>query len=284
MECSRSVPECNNQMPQIQYKTNEEIEIIRQNCLLVSSTLAHVGSLLKEGVTGNELDREAESFIRDHGSIPGFKGYGDFPATLCISKNEVVVHGIPNDEPFKSGDIVSIDCGVYANGYYGDAAFTFAIGEIDEEVMKLLVVTKESLQLGIDAAKRDGRLGDISHAIQHYTEKVHGYSVVRELVGHGIGRNLHEAPEVPNYGKKGRGVKLQEGLVIAIEPMINLGTKSVRQANDGWTVYTKDRKPSAHYEHTIAVRNGTADILSDHSVVEESIDKNDNLEKISLKS
>jgi len=268
----------------IHYKTDEEIELIRHNCLLVSKTLALVGSLLKEGVTGLELDAKAEEFIRDNGAIPGFKGYGDFPATLCISKNEVIVHGIPNDVPFKNGDIVSIDCGVYHNNYYGDAAYTFAIGEISEEVMKLLVVTKESLYKGIAAAKRDGRLGDISHAVQYYTEQVHGYSVVRELVGHGLGRNLHEKPEVPNYGKRGRGVKIQEGLVIAIEPMINLGKKHIAQANDGWTVYTRDRKPSAHYEHTIAVRDGEPDILSDHSYLEEAIDKNVELKKISLKS
>lgn len=271
-------------MSQIHYKTNEEIEIIRQNCLLVSKTLTHVASLLKEGVTGLEMDAQAEQFIRDHGAEPGFKGYNDFPATLCISRNEVVVHGIPSDKPFEDGEIVSIDCGVYHHGYFGDAAYTFAIGEIPQEVMKLLVVTRESLAKGIEAAKRDNRLGDISYAIQHYTEKVHGYGVVRELVGHGIGRNLHESPQVPNFGKRGRGVKLQEGLVIAIEPMINLGTRAVRQADDGWTVYTRDRKPSAHYEHTIAIRNGQADILSDHAMIEATIDKNDNLENISLKS
>lgn len=268
----------------IQYKTNEEIEIIRENCLLVSKTLAMVAEHLKEGAVGSRLDELAEEFIRDHNAEPGFKGYQDFPATLCISKNEVVVHGIPDDEPYKEGDIVSIDCGVYNHGYYGDAAYTFAIGSVEEDVMKLLVVTKDSLYKGIEAAKRDGRLGDISFAIQHYTEQVHGYSVVRELVGHGIGRNLHEKPQVPNFGKKGRGVKLMEGLVIAIEPMINLGKRNIAQSDDGWTVYTRDRKPSAHYEHTIAVRNGKADILSDHSLIEEVIDKNEQLEKISLKS
>ncbi len=271
-------------MAQIHYKTDEEIEIIRQNCLLVSKTLGHVASLLSDGVSGVTVDREAETFIRDHGAEPGFKGYNDFPNTLCISKNEVVVHGIPSEDPFIVGDIVSIDCGVYHKGYYGDAAYTFAIGEIDADVMKLLVVTRESLRLGIQAAKKDNRIGDISAAIQDYTEKKHGYGVVRELVGHGLGRNLHEKPEVPNYGKRGRGVKLQEGLVIAIEPMINLGTRSVKQSSDGWTVYTKDRKPSAHYEHTVAIRNGTADILSDHGVIEEAIEKNENLENISLKS
>ena len=271
-------------MSRIVYKTDEEIEIIRQNCLLVSKTLALVGSHLKAGVTGKVLDEMAEEFIRDHGAEPGFKGYRGFPATLCISKNEVVVHGIPDDIPYKEGDIVSVDCGVFHQGYYGDAAYTFAIGDIEEEVMKLLVVTKDSLYKGIEAAKKDGRLGDISHAIQHYTEQIHGYSVVREMVGHGLGRNLHEKPEVPNFGKKGRGVKLQEGLVIAIEPMINLGTRRIMQLQDGWTILTRDRKPSAHYEHTIAVRNGTADILSDHSFLEEAILNNENLKKISLKS
>ena len=271
-------------MSKIYYKTDEEIEIIRQNCLLVSKTLALVGQHLKAGVTGKELDEKAEEFIRDHGAEPGFKGYRGFPATLCISKNEVVVHGIPNDTPYVDGDIVSVDCGVYNHGYYGDAAYTFAIGEIDDEVMKLLVVTKESLYKGIEEARRDNRLGDVSHAIQHYTEQVHGYSVVREMVGHGLGRNLHEKPEVPNFGKRGRGVKLQDGLVIAIEPMINLGTRRIAQLDDGWTIITRDKKPSAHYEHTVAIRNGEADILSDHSYLEESIDNNDNLKKISLKS
>lgn len=271
-------------MSKIIYKTEEEIELIRQNCLLVSKTLAFVGEHLKEGVTGNELDKKAEEFIRDHGALPGFKGYNGFPSTLCISKNEVVVHGIPDDIPFKEGDIVSVDCGVYHNEYYGDAAYTFALGDVGEETMKLLVVTKDSLYKGIDAAVRDGRLGDISYAIQHHAERVHGYTVVRELVGHGLGKNLHEKPEVPNYGKRGKGVKLQEGLVIAIEPMINLGKKNIAQSDDGWTVYTRDRKPSAHYEHTITVRNGKADILSDHSFLEAAIEKNIELEKISLKS
>lgn len=271
-------------MSKIYYKTEEEIELIRQNCLLVSKTLAVVGKHLKEGVTGSKLDALAEEFIRDHGAEPGFKGYRGFPSTLCISKNEVIVHGIPNDVPYVEGDIVSVDCGVYHNGYYGDAAYTFALGDVGEDTMKLLVVTKESLYKGIEAAKRDGRLGDISYAIQHYTEKIHGYSVVRELCGHGLGKNLHEKPEVPNYGKRGRGVKLQEGLVIAIEPMVNLGTRSIAQLDDGWTVFTRDRKPSAHYEHTIVVRNGAADILSDHSYLEEEIEKNEQLEKISLKS
>jgi len=270
-------------MANIFYKTDEEIEIIRQNCLMVSRTLALVAENLKEGITGLELDQKAEEFIRDSGAEPGFKGYRDFPNTLCISKNEVVVHGIPTDVPYQNGDIVSVDCGVYHHGYYGDAAYTFAIGDVDDETMKLLVVTNDSLYKGIAAAKKDGRLGDISYAIQSYTEGVHGYGVVRELVGHGIGQNLHEKPEVPNYGKRGRGIKLQEGLVIAIEPMVNLGTRKIVQEADGWTVRTKDRKPSAHYEHTVAIRNGQTDILSDHSYVKQAIEKNNELKKISLK-
>lgn len=271
-------------MSGIHLKSNEEIEIIRDNCLLVSKTLALVATHLKEGVTGSKLDNLAEEFIRDHGAIPGFKGYGDFPATLCISKNSAVVHGIPNSEAFVNGDIVSVDCGVYYNSYYGDAAYTFAVGEVSEEIMKLLVVTRNSLFKGIEQAKRDNRIGDIGNAIQEYTERIHGYGVVRDLVGHGLGKNLHEKPEVPNFGKKGKGVKLQEGLVIAIEPMINMGHKAVKQAGDGWTIYTKDGSMSAHYEHTIAIKNGEADILSDHSFIEDSIDKNENLRKISLKN
>ncbi len=250
---------------------------------MVSDTLTLVSSQLKEGVKGSDLDTLAETYIRDNGAVPGFKGLYGCPSTLLISKNEVVVHGLPSEEPFKNGDIVSIDCGVYLNDFYGDAAYTFVIGEVSEEIMKLLVVTKESLALGIEQAVVGNRLGDLSHAIQHYTEKVHGYSVVRELVGHGVGRKLHEKPEVPNYGKKGRGIKFQEGLVIAVEPMVNMGVRNVRQAKDGWTIYTKDKKPSAHYEHTIAVTADGPDILSDHKRIEESIDKNENLQKISLK-
>ncbi|MEL6124079.1 MAG: type I methionyl aminopeptidase, partial [Bacteroidota bacterium] len=236
-------------------KTDEEIELIRQNCLMVSDTLTLVASMLCPGITGNELDMAAEEYIRDQQAEPGFKGLYGCPSTLLISKNEVVVHGLPDDVPFKEGDIASIDCGVRMNGFYGDAAYTFVVGEIPEATMRLLVVTKESLRLGIQAAQKDARIGDVSHAIQHYTEKEHGYSVVRKLVGHGVGRDLHEKPEVPNFGNRGRGVKIKEGLVIAIEPMINLGRKEVVQAKDGWTIYTVDRKPSAHFEHTIAVRS-----------------------------
>jgi methionyl aminopeptidase len=267
----------------IYYKTIEEVELIRKSCLLVCKTLALVGSLLGPGVTGKELDNQAEQLIRDHSAKPGFKGYNGFPATLCISINEQVVHGIPSEDPFKDGDIVSIDCGVYMNEFFGDAAYTFAVGEVAEEVMELLSVTNESLYRGIDQAIVGNRLGDIGYAIQQYTEKQNHYGVVRELVGHGLGKNLHEAPEVPNYGKRGRGQLLKDGLVIAIEPMINLGKKEVTQAEDGWTIRSKDRKPSAHYEHTVVVRKGKADILSDHHLIEEAIKNNPEIKKISKK-
>ena len=266
----------------IHYKTDEEIELIRKNCLLVCKALSHVACKLKPGVTGKELDAEAEDLIKDHGGQPGFKGYRNFPATLCISKNEEVVHGIPDDYEFQEGDIASIDCGVFMNGFYGDAAYTFAFNGVKSDVLKLLKVTKESLYKGIEKAVVGKRLGDIGSAIQNFTERIHGYGVVRDLVGHGLGKNLHEDPEVPNHGKQGKGVKLQEGLVIAIEPMINMGTQKVKQADNGWTIYTKDKKPSAHYEHTVAVRKDKADILSDHGVIENEIQKNEYLQEIMI--
>lgn len=265
------------------YKTEEEIEYIRENCLMVCNTLSLVASELRPGVTGKFLDEKAEQFIRDNDAVPGFKGYRSFPATLCISKNDEVVHGIPDNYEFKDGDIVSIDCGVYKNSFYGDAAYTFVIGDTSEEVMKLLVTTKDSLYKGIGEARIGNRLGDISAGIQQHCEQ-NGYGVVRELVGHGIGKNLHESPEVPNYGKRGRGTKLQDGLVIAIEPMVNLGKRAVKQGKDGWTIRTKDGKPSAHYEHTIAVTPSGPDILSNHAPVEEAIKNNTELRNISLKS
>ena len=264
------------------YKTPAEIELIRENCILVCKTLALAASMLKPGATGADIDKAAEEFIRSHDAKPGFKGYNGFPATLCISPNEAVVHGIPDDREFQEGDIVSIDCGVYKNEFFGDAAYTFAIGEIEEDVMRLLCVTKESLYRAIDQAKAGNRMGDIGHAVQEYAERKHGFGVVRSLVGHGLGRNLHEAPEVPNYGRRGRGIMLKKDLVIAIEPMINLGTKRVRQLPDRWTIISKDRKASAHYEHTIAVTSDKADVLSDHSYVEEAIKNNSNLTEISL--
>ena len=268
----------------VYYKTSDEIEIIRQNCLLVSKTLALVASLLKPGVTGSFLDAKAEEFIRDHnGALPGFKGYHDFPATLCISPNQTIVHGIPSTKEFVEGDIVSVDCGVFHNDFYGDAAFTFALGEISEEVFDLLVATNESLYKGIEMATVGARLGDIGWAVQEHTEKRKGYGVVRELVGHGLGRKLHEKPEVPNYGRRGKGIKLKQGLVIAIEPMVNLGTKAISHGADGWTIDTADKLQSAHYEHTIAVTKDGPDILSDHSFIFEQIKNNKEIVDISIK-
>lgn len=266
----------------IYYKTPEDIEYIRESCLLVSKTLAHVASILKPGVTGMEIDKQAEDFILDHNAKPGFKGYRGFPGTLCISPNDGVVHGIPKDDPFKETDILSIDCGSYLNGYYGDSAFTFAMAGVSDKVMELLVTTNESLYKGIEQATVGNRIGDISHAIQQYNE-ARNYSVVRELVGHGIGKNLHEAPEVPNFGRRGRGPKIKDGLVIAIEPMINMGVKSVKQSNDGWTILTKDNQPSAHYEHTVAITADGTDILSNHGLIEAVIKNNPEIRNISLK-
>ena len=266
----------------IYYKTAEDIEYIRESCLLVSKTLAHVASLLKPGITGMEIDKSAEEFILDHDAKPGFKGYRGFPGTLCISPNEGVVHGIPKDEPFSDTDIISIDCGSYMNGYYGDSAYTFAMKGVTDEVMDLLEATNESLYKGIEQAIVGNRIGDISQAIQDYVEEKK-YTVVRELVGHGIGKNLHEAPEVPNFGKRGRGPKIKDGLVIAIEPMINLGKKGVKQSDDGWTIITKDRQPSAHFEHTIAITNEGWDILSDHTMIVEAIKNNPEIRYFSSK-
>jgi methionyl aminopeptidase len=257
----------------IQYKSNEEIELIRESSLLVAKTLAEVASRIRPGVTTLELDKVAESFIRDHGAVPGFKGYHGFPFTLCISPNEVVVHGFPSGTVLKNGDIVSIDCGVLKNGFYGDSAYTFAVGQIDEGVRRLLKTTYQCLNAGIEKAVEGNYLGDISAIIQQHAEKA-GYSVVRELVGHGLGRNLHEAPEVPNYVTKNKGPRLKKGIVLAIEPMINLGKRFVVQEKDGWTIRTADRKPSAHYEHTIAVGMKSADVLSTFSFIEEALANN----------
>jgi methionyl aminopeptidase len=256
----------------IYYKTIEEIERIRESSLLVARTLAEVAKRIGPGVTSLELDKLAEEFIRDHGAIPAFKGYNGFPASLCISPNNEVVHGIPNNKAFKEGDIVSVDCGVLKNEYYGDSAYTFPIGEVSDAVRNLLRVTKESLYRGIDAAVEGRRLQDISFEIQSYCES-HGYSVVRELVGHGIGRKLHEAPEVPNFGKRGSGPKLKQGLVIAIEPMINMGRKNVLHGKDGWTITTQDGLPSAHFEHTIAIGKEKAEILSSFRFIEEALNE-----------
>ncbi len=247
---------------------------------MVSKTLALMGEMLKPGVKSIDLDSKAEEFIRDNGGIPSFKGYGGFPASLCISINEEVVHGIPSDYEIKDGDVVSIDCGVYMNGFHGDAAYTFAVGDVEEEVMKLLRATNKSLYLGIEKAIAGNRVGDIGYAIQNFTEKQMGYGVVRDLVGHGVGRELHEKPEVPNFGKRGRGTILKENMTIAIEPMINMGTKYVKVLRDGWTYVTRDGKPSAHYEHSLVVKKGKADLLSDHKIIEESIKNNINIKKL----
>jgi len=252
----------------IQYKNNEEIELIRESSLLVGKTLAEVARHIKPGIETRKLDKIAEEFIRDHGAIPGFKGYGGFPNTLCISVNENVVHGIPGKRKLEDGDIVSIDCGTILKGFYGDSSYTFEVGEVKEEIKLLLKRTKESLYKGIEAAIVGKRIGDIGFEIQNYTEQF-GYSVVRDLVGHGLGRNLHEKPEVPNYGKRGVGIKLKEGMVLAIEPMINLGVKDVVQEKDGWTIRTLDRMPSAHFEHDVAIRKGKAEILSTFDYIEE---------------
>ena len=256
----------------ITYKSAEEIELIRESSLLVGKALAEVAKIIRPGITPLELDRRAEEFIRDSNAIPAFKGYGDFPNTLCISLNDVVVHGIPSSKALIDGDIVSVDCGVLKNGYYGDSAYTFEIGEVPAAIKQLLMVTKESLYKGIEKAIEGMRIGDVGFAVQEHAEKF-GYGVVREMVGHGIGKNLHEKPEVPNYGKRGAGIKLMEGLVIAIEPMINLGKAPIFHDNDGWTIRTKDGKVSAHFEHTVAVKKGKADILSSFEFVEEVLNK-----------
>ncbi|KAF0194956.1 MAG: methionine aminopeptidase [Bacteroidetes bacterium] len=257
----------------IHYKTDEEIELIRLSSLLVGKTLAEVARHIKPGVTTGELDKIAETFIRDHRAVPGFKGYGGFPATLCISVNEVVVHGIPGNLELHDGDLVSVDCGVIMNGFYGDSAYSFAVGEVSEEVRLLMERTKESLYRGIGVAKSGKRTGDIGYEIQTYVEGF-GYSVVRDLVGHGLGRHLHEKPEVPNYGKRGVGAMLQPGMVICIEPMINLGRRQVVQEKDGWTIRTADRQPSAHFEHAIAIREGKTEILSSFDEIEEVLKSN----------
>jgi methionyl aminopeptidase len=259
----------------IQYKSNEQIELIRESSLLVGKTLAEVAKMIKPGINPIDLDRRAEEFILDHQAIPAFKGYGSFPNSLCLSVNDVVVHGIPTKDVLKDGDIISVDCGVLKNGYYGDSAYTFEVGEVAPEISQLLRVTKESLYKAIEKAVVGNRLGDVSFAVQEHAEK-HGYGVVKELVGHGIGQHLHEKPEVPNYGKRGTGLKMMEGLVIAIEPMINLGKAAIWQLNDGWTIKTKDGLASAHFEHTIAIRKGKADILSSFDFVEEVLTKINN--------
>lgn len=251
-------------------KTKEEIELMRESALVVSKTLGMIAKEIKPGVTTLQLDKMAEELIRDQGAIPGFLGLYDFPNTLCVSPNEQVVHGIPNSEPLKEGDIISIDCGAIKNGFYGDHAYTFPVGEIDPETEKLLQVTKESLYVGIREFKIGKRVGDVGFAIQKYCE-AHGYGIVRELVGHGLGRKMHEDPEMPNYGKRGRGKKFIEGMVVAIEPMINMGTHRIKQHRDGWTITTQDKKPSAHFEHNVAIVDGKPELLSTFAYIYEAL-------------
>ena len=252
----------------IYIKTDAEVELLRASNMLVSKTLAEVAGHIRAGVTTLELDTIAETFIRDHGALPAFKGYAGFPNTLCTSVNDEVVHGIPSAYTLKDGDIVSVDCGVILDGYYGDSAFTFAVGEVRPEVLRLLEYTRASLDAGVKEAVAGNRLGDISHAVQSKAESG-GYSVVRTLVGHGIGKHLHEGPEVPNFGKRGTGARLERNLVICIEPMINMGTKNTTVQSDGWTVRTGDGKPSAHFEYAVAVREGKADLLTTFEFIEE---------------
>jgi len=250
----------------VYYKTEEQIAILKENAILVSKTLAEVGKNVAPGVTTKQLDKIAETFIRDHGAVPGFLGYGGFPATLCLSVNDMVVHGIPDGYVLQEGDIISVDCGTVYKGFYGDSAYTFPVGEVDKETALLLKTTEESLYLGAEQAVDGNRIGDIGHAVQSYCE-AKGFSVVRELVGHGIGRDMHEDPLVPNYGKPGSGKKLREGMVICIEPMINIGTKEVYEKRDGWGIATADGKKSAHFEFTVAVRKGKPEILTTYDYI-----------------
>lgn len=250
----------------IHFRSEREIEILKENAILVSKTLAEVGKHVAPGVTTKQLDKIAEDFIRSHGAVPGFKGYGGFPATLCLSVNETVVHGIPGNYVLKEGDIISVDCGTVLKGYYGDSAYTFAVGEVDQETKLLLKTTEESLYLGAAQAVEGNRIGDIGHAVQSYCE-AKGFSIVRELVGHGIGRDMHEDPFVPNYGKAGSGKKLKEGMVICIEPMVNAGAKEVYEKSDGWGIVTADGKKSAHFEFTVAVRKGEPEILTTYDYI-----------------
>lgn len=254
----------------VKIKTAEEIELMRESALVVSKTLGMLAPEIKPGVNALYLDKLAEEFIRDHGAEPGFLGMYDFPNTLNMSPNAQVVHGIPNKEPLQEGDILSVDCGALKNGYYGDHAYTFMVGEVAPEVKKLLRVTKESLYIGIREFKVGNRVGDVGYAIQNYCES-HGYGIVRELVGHGLGQKLHESPEIPNYGKRGKGKRFAEGMVVAIEPMINMGTRHIKQLRDGWTILTADGQPSAHFEHNVAIVNGKPELLSTFQYIHEAL-------------
>ncbi len=261
----------------IHYKNEQEVELMRQSALLVSQTLTEIATILKPGITTISVDKLIGTYIRDHQGIPSFLNYNGFPFNSCISVNDVVVHGFPNEKSLKEGDVVTIDIGVIKEGYHGDHAYTFLIGEPAQEVVDLVRITKESLYKGIEKAVAGNRIGDISYAVQEHTEKKHGYGVVRELVGHGLGKNLHEDPQVPNYGKRGSGPVMKSGLVIAIEPMINLGKKEVYTESDGWTVRTKDGKTSVHFEHDVCIRKGKADVLSDYTEIEKAEKSNSNL-------
>lgn len=257
----------------ILYKTAEEIELIRESNQLVSKTLAEVGKYIAPGVSTEKLDQIAETFIRDHGAVPGFLGYQGYPKTLCTSVNSQVVHGIPSDKVIlEEGDMVSVDCGVVLNEFYGDTAFSFQVGEVKDEVRRLLTITRECLQKGVEQAREGKRIGDVGYAVQQHAEG-NGYSVVREMVGHGLGRNLHEAPEVPNYGRRGTGPKLKKGMVICIEPMINMGRRQISQEADGWTIRTADNLPSAHFEWAVAVEKGKADVLSTFDYIDKVLIK-----------
>ncbi|MCC6541486.1 MAG: type I methionyl aminopeptidase [Flavobacteriales bacterium] len=252
--------------------SDDEVALVKESSLLVGRTLAEVARHIGPGMTTGKLDAMAEEFIRDNGGVPGFKGLYGCPSTLLISVNEEVVHGLPGDRELRDGDVASVDCGVLMNGFYGDSAYTFCVGEVAPATRKLLLVTQECLAFGIAAAVENNRTGDIGNAIQTHAEK-NGYGVVRELVGHGVGRKLHEAPEVPNYGRRGHGVRLQTGMALAIEPMINMGVKEVKQLSDGWTVVSRDGKPSAHFEHTVVVRPGKAEVLSTFRYIEDVLEQ-----------
>jgi methionyl aminopeptidase len=253
----------------VHLKTEEDIQIIREGAQILGKAHGEIARLIKPGVKTKDLDKLAEEYIRDNGGVPSFKNYNGFPSALCISVNEVVVHGFPSDYVLKETDIISVDCGVYYKGFHSDSAYTYPLERVDAETLLLLNRTYDSLHLGIAQAKAGNRIGDVSHAIQSYVEDF-GYGVVRELVGHGVGKKLHEEPEVPNYGKRGKGVKIVAGMVFAIEPMINRGTRNVVQERDGWTIRTSDRKPSAHFEHTVAVKEEVTEILTTHKYIEEN--------------
>jgi len=253
-------------------KTKRDIDFIRKSSSLLVRTHAELAKVIKPGVSSLFLDNLAEEFIRDNGGVPAFKGYNDFPNTLCVSPNSEVVHGIPNQKNIESGTILSVDCGVIKDGYFSDCAFTYEVGEVSEENKKLLEVTRKCLDLGVSVATVGNHVGDIGYAIQNYAE-FFGFSVVRELVGHGVGKALHEPPEVPNFGVKGEGVLIESGFVLAIEPMVNIGQKEIITSNDGWTIITKDNKPSAHFEYTVAITEKGVEVLSPFDLIDKSLNK-----------